>query len=56
MRRTTILSAATWLVFFAAAPQLEAELPCDEKVSPSIHIDPGHPWRPHSGSIALESP
>jgi hypothetical protein len=56
MHRTPTLPAAAWLVFFAAAPQLEAQLPCDEKVTSSIHIDSGHPWRPPFGLDRVGKP
>lgn len=49
MHRPTILSAVALLVLLGAAPQLEAQLACEEKVTPSIRIDPGHPWRPPFG-------
>ncbi len=56
MYRTTLQSAAAWLVFLAPASQLTAQLPCDEKVTPSIRIDPGHPWRPPFGLDRVGKP
>ena len=56
MYRIPTLSAATWLVFLAASPQLKAQLPCDEKVTSSIHIDSGHPWRPPFGLDRVGKP
>src|SRR5947207_3284251 len=49
MHRPTILSAGALLILFGAAPQLKAQLACEEKVTSNIRIDPGHPWRPPFG-------
>jgi hypothetical protein len=39
-----IHTTVVWFGFSRTLLQLDAQLACEEKVTPQIRVDPGHPW------------